>query len=464
MHLSDKKPVPAIHDRSFPGFVTANANVYDICFCCHLGAGRNSLWRKRIYRLLYSRSGQSWSAPVPSQKATNDRKQPVRLMQAKLEMNTHVGGLPILPPSGMVSRAYTAENPNGAPGGGGAANGGRKGSPAIVPFTDGQTVTLAEIEGAGCIRHIWITTPPGNPLHDRSLILRCYWDGQELPAVECPLGDFFGIAHGRRRPYASALTAMPEGRGLDCYFTMPFRTHARITLENDSGSDVSHLFYQVDATLGDPLEDETGCFHAQFRRQNPTAKKQDFVLLDGVTGRGRFLGCMIGVRTLDDHWWGEGEMKFYLDGDTDLPTICGTGAEDYAGSAWGLGVHHTPYHGCTLHEQNRLHGMKSDKDALISFYRWHVLDPVYFHRELRVELQQMGGTFVSEAKQAIDAEEMELTAPLTPGQEFTLFERQDDVCSTVFWYQTLPSPEFPELPDREARSSGLELRSTEREV
>ena len=260
-----------------------------------------------------------------------------------------VGGLPLVPHEGLTSRSASQENPTGAKGRGGQAGQTRKGAPCITPFRAGEIVTLADIDGPGCIRHVWLTTPPGNPGHDRNLIVRCYWDGQAQPSVECPLGDFFGMAHGRRRPFASALTSMPEGRGLSCYYAMPFRQHARITLENDAGEDVPLLFYQVDYTQGDHLDEQTGYFHAQFRRENPTTLRQDYVVLDGVEGRGRFLGCVIGVRTLDAHWWGEGEFKFYLDGDTDYPTICGTGAEDYACSAWGLGVHHTPYHGCPLY-------------------------------------------------------------------------------------------------------------------
>ncbi|HZP80399.1 MAG TPA: glycoside hydrolase family 172 protein [Chthonomonadaceae bacterium] len=368
-----------------------------------------------------------------------------------------LGGLPLTPPPGVESRAITAENPEGAKGAGGRAGNGRKGAPALSPLPAGQTVTLADIQGPGCIRHIWITTPPGYPLQDRNVILRFYWEGQEQPSVECPLGDFFGMAHGRRRPFASALTLMPEGRGLSCYYTMPFRQRARITVENDSGEDVAHLFYQIDYTVGDELTADTACFHAQFRRQNPTTLKQDYVILDGVQGRGRFLGCVVGLRTLDDHWWGEGEFKFYLDGDKDYPTLCGTGSEDYACSAWGIGVHDTPYHGCPLYAR----GEKGALDALISYYRWHILDPIYFHKDIKVAVQQMGGASVAAVRERVERGELEVPTPLAEGQQFTLFERQDDYCSTAFWYQTLPTAPFPAFPDRALRSVGLEKRPSE---
>ena len=240
-----------------------------------------------------------------------------------------VGGLPLVPHGGLTSRSLSQENTTGAKGAGGQAGGTRKGAPCITPFRAGETATLADVDGPGCIRHIWLTTPPGNPRHDRNLIVRCYWTGQAQPSVECPLGDFFGMAHGRRRPYASALTSMPEGRGLSCYYAMPFRQHARITLENRFGRGTCLSYFTDQLHAGRPSEtSRPGYFHAQFRRAGTRPRlRQDYVVLDGVRGRGRFLGCVIGVRTLDAHWWGEGEFKFIWTATPDYPTICGTGAE-----------------------------------------------------------------------------------------------------------------------------------------
>ncbi len=371
--------------------------------------------------------------------------------------STGIGGMPLLPPPGLESRSISMENINGNRGAGGSTAGGRKGSPSISPFANGSTIVLADIRGPGCIRHIWITTPPGNPIQDRNIIIRCYWDDQTVPSVECPLGDFFGAAHGRRPDFSSALCAMPEGRGLSCYYSMPFKKSCRIELENDSGQTVEHLFFSVDYTVGDRYEGDPGYFHAQFRRQNPTVLKSDYIILDGVEGRGRFLGCVVGLRTLDSHWWGEGELKFYLDGDQDLPTICGTGSEDYVCSAWGLGRHALPYHGCPVY----ISGGKDDLNSLISYYRWHILDPIYFHKDIKIAVQQIGGAGVESVRSRIESGELEVPAPIQPGQSFTLFERVDDYCSTAFWYQTLPTGRFPDLPDRFERSAGLELRESE---
>lgn len=323
----------------------------------------------------------------------------------------------------LQSRAITHENRNGAPGAGGRANEGRKGSSHLGPFRAGEVFEMANIQGPGMIRHIWVTIPTGDPLLARNVIVRMYWDGQAHPSVEAPLTDFFGMAHGRRKHFVSALATIPEGRGFSCYYPMPFR-HARITFENDSGEDTFALFYQVDYTLGDDVSG-SGRFHAQFRRENPTTLKQDYVLLD-TEGQGHFLGCVVGVRILEPHWWGEGEVKCYIDGDTIYPTICGTGSEDYVCSAWGLGEHHTPYHGANYM-----------RDDLVSYYRWHTHDPIYFYRRLKVTVQQMG-------------------------HYGTLFERQDDYSSCAFWYQSLPTPAFPALPDRAARSANIELRESEK--
>ncbi len=372
------------------------------------------------------------------------------------ERGIEVGGLPLLPPYGVESRAITMENRTGARGAGGKAMAGRKGAPAHFDFQPGETFTLAEIEEPGCIRHIWITTPPGQPLRDRNLILRIYWDGQGHPSVECPLSDFFGVAHGRRVPFSSALTVMAEGRGLSCYYAMPFARSCRITIENDTNESAGPLFFQIDYTLGDAVAPGSGYFHCQFRRQNPTTLREDYVLLDGLVGRGRFLGCVVGIRTLDAHWWGEGEMKFYLDGDRENPTICGTGAEDYVCSAWGLSRHHTPYHGCPLH----LAG-EQERNSLVSFYRWHVQDPIWFHRTLKATLQQLGGAPTAALRERLEGDSSLAVGPTGAEGDFTVYERQDDVSSAAFWYQTLPTVPFPTLPGRALRSIGLEKRAGE---
>ena len=253
----------------------------------------------------------------------------------------------------LESRSANAENPKGEKSMGGVAGGGHKGSPCVEWVKPGQVVTLLDVEGCGTVRHIWLTFPPYHPDLYRGLVIRMYWDGQEQPSVEAPVGDFFGIAHMRYRQMSTELTAFQVSNGLNCFIPMPFKKSARITVENDSDRTFSVLFYQVDFTLGDKHPEEMGYFHAQFRRSNCHPYHEDYVILDGIKGRGRYLGTVLGVRSvcLPEQWWGEGEVKMYFDGETQ-PTICGTGAEDYVGCAWGLDECFTPRQGCSVCERN----------------------------------------------------------------------------------------------------------------
>ena len=340
--------------------------------------------------------------------------------------------LPLIP-AGVVSRAITAENPRGEPGRGGQAahaslGAGRKGSPCLRSIENGQSATLMDIDGCGVIRHIWITVSERDPAAMRNMIIRMHWDQSPTPSVEVPVGDFFGTAHGRTVNMASAYVSTPEGKGFNCWFAMPFNTHARITVHNDlpDGRKIGQLFFQIDYELHDRLPANTGLFHAQFRRQNPTVLKQDYTLLDGDEGPGLYVGTVIGVRGLSPNWWGEGEMKFYLDGDNEFPTICGTGSEDYFLAAYGMYEFQAPYHGCTLNLKDEFF-----KNRLVSMYRWHGPDPIYFSKSIRATIQQIGW------------------------KKEGLFERSDDWCSTAFWYQRSPISKMPPLPDREARTADI---------
>jgi hypothetical protein len=340
--------------------------------------------------------------------------------------------LPLIP-AGAVSRAVTAENPKGEPGQGGKASNdplgvGRKGRPCLNNIKNGQTATLMDIEGCGVIRHIWFTVSDRDPAAMRNMIVRMYWDNSPTPSVEVPMGDFFGTAHGRTADLASAYVSTPKGHGFNCWFPMPFATHAKVTVQNDlpDGRKIGALFYQIDYELRDGLPANAGRFHAQFRRQNPTVLKQDYVVLDAVEGPGMYVGTVIGVRALGPDWWGEGEMKFYLDGDKDFPTICGTGSEDYFLAAYGMYEFQAPYHGCTLNLTNDFF-----KDPLVSMYRWHGPDPIYFNKTLKATIQQIGW------------------------HKEGLFERSDDWCSTAFWYQLAPLTKRPPLPDRQIRTAGI---------
>lgn len=357
-------------------------------------------------------------------------------------------GWPLYSPT-LKSRAITAENPTGAPGEGGRELGGRKGRPCLPNLEKGMTYTFAEMEGPGAVRHLWITVPKRYPAMLRNLILRFYWDGQEAPSVEAPLSDFFGVSHGRTAPFENAFQAMPEGKAFNCYFYMPFEKGARLTVTNEADEDLGMFFYQVDYTVGDPVDADTPRFHAQFRRTANTTLGEDFVILDGVEGRGRFLGANIGIvdrYTGYDVWWGEGEVKMFIDDDGEFPTICGTGSEDYACSGWGLGRFHARECGAPLVE-----------GRLISFYRFHVSDPIYFSKRIKVAVQQIGndgrverateegrlGEFVKRGEYRKDVE---------GGGNF---ERVDDVCATAYWYQTLPSTALRPFPDKALRSFDL---------
>ncbi|GMU23527.1 MAG: hypothetical protein AMXMBFR13_36050 [Phycisphaerae bacterium] len=356
-------------------------------------------------------------------------------------------GTPLYSPT-IKSRAITAENKTGAPGQGGQELGGRKGLPCLWNLKKDQVYTFAEIDGPGAIRHIWITVENTGPQKLRNLILRFYWDDQSQPSVEAPLSDFFGVSHGRTASYQSVFTLMPEGKAFNSYFLMPFGKKAKLTVCNETGQDAGMFFYQVDYTIGDPVTEDTPRFHAQFRRVANTKLAEDYVILDGVKGKGRYLGVNFGL--VDRFagkgvWWGEGEVKMYIDGDTQYPTICGTGSEDYAGSGWGLGQFHAMEMGAPL-----------IKDQYISFYRYHVRDPVYFSEDIKVTIQQLGNDGRGEPAD-----------PNGPLAEFIKrgeykkerhggnFERVDDVCSTAYWYQTLPTQPFPKFPDKELRTLGL---------
>ena len=284
----------------------------------------------------------------------------------------------------LDSRACTFENPTGARGAGGTVANGRKGRP-FKQLASGELVTLADVEGPGVVRHIWMTFPPARPEVMRAMVLEVFYDGADAPSVSVPALDYFGVAMGRPAPMSSALASMQEGRGFNSYIPIPFGHHIKITFRNASEQGI-HLYYQVDFTLEDVAPD-TGRLHATFRRENPTVIKRDFVIEDDLRGPGRFLGCVVGIRTIDGgFWYGEGELKVYRDGDTTNPTICGTGLEDYVGTAWGMEAHTAHYAGVPL--DVRREGERVPD--FVSFYRWHVLDPIMFHESIKVTIQQIG--------------------------------------------------------------------------
>lgn len=321
----------------------------------------------------------------------------------------------------LATRWITFENPAGARGLGGRSSSplgiGRKGAPGRM-VEAGETVQLCDVEGPGMLRHLWCTTKP-DPMVLRSLIVRAWFDDQEHPTLECPLGDLMGFAHGKVMPYASAVHSVGAKGALNLWLPMPFLARARITLTND-GNDTVPFFFQLALTLGDKHDKEVGRLHACFLRENPTTMGRDFELLPMRKGCGRFIGAVVGVRAMHDFWWGEGEVKVYLDGDQAFPTLCGTGAEDWVGLSWEM--QQTPFlhHGASLHQR-----------GFTSMYRWHLHDPVVWQKEVRVTIQQIGW------------------------KENQLVETFDDWSASTFWYEPLPSRPLPQLPSWERRTADL---------
>jgi hypothetical protein len=306
----------------------------------------------------------------------------------------------------------------------------------------GETFELADIEGPGCVQQIWMT-PTG---HYRHSILRIYYDGQEQPSVECPIGDFFASAftsHQTFAPISSLCVCVNPGNAFNCYWPMPFRERICVTLEN-IGLEEMTIFYQINYALNEVPAD-AAYFHAQFRRTNPLPYKDVYRIVDGIRGKGHYVGTSMAWQMNNDGWWGEGEIKFYMDGDTDpalsggrevagstgFPTICGTGTEDYFCGSYNFenkGTKQyqeftTPYAGVA--HVRRPNGVY-DANLRFSMYRWHVADPIRFEQDLTVTIQAMGWR--------------------KGGRYLPL---QDDIASVAYWYQTLPTAPFPELPDRD---------------
>jgi hypothetical protein len=340
--------------------------------------------------------------------------------------------------SAAETRSISAENFRGEKGQAGMATDGTgavaarelgqgwKVSPSIH-IAGKATVTLADIAGPGAIQQIWLTV---HPEQWRRLVLRCYWDGEESPSVETPLGDFFCMGWCERANLTSLPVCVNPAGGFNCYWEMPFRKHARITVENLAGDEIRGFYYQINYTLTDVPEDRA-YFHAQWRRSNPLPYQQVHTLLDGVTGQGQFVGAYLAWGVNNRGWWGEGEIKFYMDGDREWPTIAGTGTEDYFGGAWNFefpkgeyGVFSSPYTG--LHQVIKPDGLYQSQQRF-GMYRWHIMDPVRFKQDLRVTIQALGW------RSMLDGQRRYL--PL-----------QDDIASTAFWYQTEPHAPFPALP------------------
>jgi len=336
--------------------------------------------------------------------------------------------------SNAKTRSISAENFTGEKGMGGMAKEGTGANAArdlgqgwkispSVRIQGKEVFTIAEIKGPGAIQQIWMT-PTG---HWRFSILRFYWDGEEEPSVEVPVGDFFACGWNKYAQISSLPVCVNPGSAFNCYWVMPFRKSCKITLENLDEKEMT-LYYQVNYTLTDVPYD-AAYFHAQFRRTNPLPYKSVYTILDGVKGWGHFVGTYMAWGLNNNGWWGEGEIKFYIDGDKEFPTICGTGTEDYFCGSYGFSVNGkykeftTPYAGMP---QVIIPDGFTNAQQRIGLYRWHVMDPVRFEKDLKVTIQALGWR--------------------SGGRYLPL---QDDISSVAYWYQQEPHAPFPELPDKD---------------
>jgi hypothetical protein len=345
-------------------------------------------------------------------------------------LDLHIGSLPRL--SAARTYSLSAENPSGERGMGGRATQGLgayrarelgvgwKVSPCVT-LPPGEETVVAHVDGPGAIQHIWMTCRNSAW---RSLIFRCYWDDETSASIEVPLGDFFCVGWGTYCQISSLPVAVNPRGGLNSYWQMPFRKRARITVENVGPDEVTRFFYQITYAATEIPED-CGYLHAQWRRSNPVPADEVHTLLDGVRGPGHYVGTYVAWQSNSAGWWGEGELKFYLDGDEDFPTICGTGLEDYFGGAWGF-IH--PEGGGYAPFTTPYLGMPQVLDSLdgrpsqprFGMYRWHIPDPIRFGSSLRVTLQALGWR-----------------------SNDRYLALQDDVASTTWWYQAEPHGPFP---------------------
>jgi hypothetical protein len=353
-------------------------------------------------------------------------------------LETNMGNLYRL--SNAQSRSISPENFTGEKGKGGMARPEDKDKPnqanafnasrdlgqgwkvnPYIRIQSGETVTIAEINGSGAIQHIWMT-PTGNW---RFSIIRIYWDDETEPSVECPIADFFCMGWNEYAPLNSLAVCVNPGSAFNCYWTMPFRNKCRITMENINDADPITLYYQIDYTLTDVPAD-AGFFHAQYRRSNPTEASL-YTIVDGIKGKGQFVGLYLAWGVNNNGWWGEGEIKFYIDGDANFPTICGTGTEDYFCGSYNFDRNGkytefcTPYSG--LVQVIRPDGAYRSQQRF-GLYRWHIRDPVRFEKDIKITIQDLGWH-----------------------QGGRYLPQQSDIASVCFWYQTQPHASFPKFPD-----------------
>ncbi len=295
----------------------------------------------------------------------------------------------------------------------------------FITIEPGETFTIADIDGPGAIQHIWMT-PTGNW---QFTIMRVYYDGEKDPSVESPIGAFFGMAWNEFAPLNSIPVTVNPGSAFNSYWKMPFRKKCRITIENINDAEPMNLYYQIDYALSTVGEDE-GYFHAQYRRSSPTTKSSH-VILDGIKGKGHYVGTYMAVGVNNTGWWGEGEIKFFMDGDKDFATIVGTGTEDYFLGSYNYEnkktrqyqEYSTPYAG--LHQVIRPDGVYFSQQRF-GMYRWHILDPIRFEKDLKVTIQDLGWR-----------------------HNHRYLPQKSDIITVAYWYQREPHAKFPKLPSKD---------------
>ena len=343
-----------------------------------------------------------------------------------------LGALPLL--GGARTRSVSPENPTGGKGKGGMA----VPDPGKLPFSaaasdlgqgwkvnpfhkvkSGETLTIMDVDGPGVIQHIWLVADPEK---GRSHIVRFYWDGEKTPSIECPVSDFFAVGHNKFAPVNSLAVIVNPKSAFNCYWPMPFRKHVKITFTNEDKEELGLLTYQI-TYAETQVPENAGYFHAQWRRAVTDRANPDYVILDNARGRGKYAGTFLAWTQLSDGWFGEGEIKFYIDGDTGFPTICGTGTEDYLCGSYGF-----PELYSTAYVGNVLKHAGDDGPPKWSLYRWHIMDPIFFDEDLRVTIQALGWW---------------------PNRKYQPLA--DDIASVAYWYQEEPHATFPELPGVEER-------------
>ena len=375
---------------------------------------------------------------------------------------------PLFRHQNISPRWSSAENMNGVKGKGGQENNGAKGRPS-VGLEPGDSYDLINTQGMGIITRIWITINDRSPEMLRALKLEMYWDGETKPAVSVPFGDFFGVSLGKTASFENELFSNPEGRSFNSFIPMPFKKGARITITNESTTRLNALFFDVDFQVIPAWNDEYLYFHAYWSRDTATTLAKDFEMLPKVNGKGRFLGVNVGINPnplYEGTWWGEGEVKIYFDGDTDWPTLVGTGTEDYIGTGWGQGVYAHRYMGCPIADKEKNQW---------SYYRYHIPDPVFFNTDCRVTIQQMGGsrypkatelqnknvpmipvTILTEKIHHVYSKDtvVDLDDPKLP-HSWTNFYRSDDVSATAYFYLDKPRNNLPSLQGLPVRTHNL---------